>query len=131
MPIPQSYNGQVPLGKIAITAAGTTSLLSTNCGPFGGNVGGTALQPAVPGTAAQYFLILADQNNSGNLYLLPRGKTATGNPTSIMAIIPPGGSIPFPFSGDAGPGLQPENFCLDTDAGSGTQYAYGYATMRG
>lgn len=130
MPLPQSYNGIVPLGKIAITAAGTTTLLSVNCGPFGGAVGGTPSNPPVPGAAADYFMIQADLNNSGNLYLMPRGKTAVGNPAAILAQLPPGSAIPFPYSSGGGPGLTPENFCLDTDAVAGTQNAYGYAAMR-
>ena|SRR5271156_1542839 len=132
MPYPQSYNGQVPFGQMAITAAGTTTALSVNCGAFGGQISGADYKnPPVPGGAAQYFMIQAGLSNSGNLYLLPRGKTAAGNPASIMAILPPGSSIPFPFSAASGPGLQPENFVLDTDAVSGTQYAYGYATLNG
>lgn len=130
MPTPMSYNGITPFGKMGITAAGTTTLLSVNCGPFGGGVPGpNYLNPPVPGASADYFTIQADLNNSGNIYLLPRGKTASGNPTSILAQIPPGGAIPFPYAAGGGPGLTPENFCLDTD-GTGTQYAYGYAAMR-
>lgn len=131
MPVPQSYNGQVPLGQMAITAAGTTTLLSVNCGPFGGAIGGSPSNPPPPGAAGEYFMIQAKASNTGNIILLPRGKTASANPASIMAVIPPGGSIPFPYSASGSPGLTPENFCLDTDAVSGTQYAYGYATMRG
>ena len=133
MPTPMSYNGITPFGKMAIAAAGTTTLLSVNCGPFGGGVNANPvnyLNPPVPGASADYFTIQADLNNSGNIYLLPRGKTASGNPTSILAQIPPGGAIPFPYAAGGGPGLTPENFCLDTDAGSGPQYAYGYAAMR-
>lgn len=129
MPIPQSYCGQVPLGKMSITAAGTTTQLSVNCGNFGGAIGGTASNPPVPGASAQQFTIQADKANTGNLYLLPRGKTAAGNPASIMCQLQAGQSVTFP-AGIGGPGMQPENFCLDTDAGS-TQNAYGYATMVG
>ena len=130
MPIPMSYNGTVPLGKISITAAGSTQLLSVNCGPFGGGVPGpNYLNPPVPGASADYFMVQAALANTGNLYLLPRGKTASANPGSILAQIGPGGSLPFPYSAGGGPGLTPENFCLDMD-GSGTQVAYGYAAMR-
>lgn len=133
MGLPQSYNNQVPFGKMSITAAGSTVLLSVNCGPFGGQVANREnyLAPPVPGATAQYFVIEADVNNSGNIYLLPRGKTVASNPSSIMAQIAPGGYLPFPFAAGGGPGLQPENFCLDTDAVSGTQLAYGYATLNG
>lgn len=134
MPYPQSYNGIVPLGKLAITAAGTTTPLSQNCGPFGGAITSTPpnyQNPPVPGGAADYFFIQADLNNSGSLYLMPHGKTAATNPDKILAQIGPGGQLPFPYSAGGGPGLQPENFVLDTDAVSGTQNAYGYAAMRG
>jgi hypothetical protein len=73
--------------------------------------------------------IQADPGNSGNIYLLPRGKTASANPGSIMAVIGPGGFLPFPAASMLGVGFTPENFCLDTDAASGTQYAYGYGTL--
>jgi hypothetical protein len=72
--------------------------------------------------------IQADSANSGNIYLLPRGNTAAANPGTILAKIGPGGSLPFPAAIMSGVGFTPENFCLDTDATSGTQYAYGYGT---
>ena len=131
MPQPKSYNGQVPFGKIAISAAGSPAPLSQNCGPFGGAVSGpNYLNPPSPGCAAQQFTIQAFPGNSGNIYLLPRGKTAAGNPEAIFCVLFPSGAVTFP-EGLGGPGLQPENFVLDTDAGSGTQYAYGYATLVG
>ena len=131
MPMPQSYCGQVPLGRMAVTAAGTTTPLSINCGNFGGTVpAGNYLNPPSFGQAAMQFTVQALVGNSGNLYLLPRGKTAVGNPEAIMCILGPGQSITFP-AGLQGPGMQPENFVLDTDAVSGTQYAYGYATLGG
>lgn len=130
MPYPKAYDGQVPLGKMAITAAGTTTPLSVNCGNFGGAIGGTPSNPPVPGAAAVQFTIQASAQNSGNLYLLPRGATAAGNPSLIMAVLSPGGSITFP-AGLQGPGMQPENYVLDTDAASGTQNAYGFATLPG
>ena len=128
MPMPQSYNGQVALGKITVATAGTPVSLAVNCGSFGGAVGGTASNPPVPGAAATQFWLQAAVGNGGNLYLLPRGQTAAGNPTAILAIIGPGGSIPFPYTSN-GPGMQPENYVLDSDAASCV--AYGYATMQG
>jgi len=119
----------VPLGKLTITAAGTTVLLSANCGPLGGQPITNWQNPPAPGQAFRFVEIQADPSNSGNLYLLPRGKTVTANPGSIIALIGPGGSLPFPNGIMAGVGITPENFCLDTDAGSGTQYAYGYGTL--
>lgn len=130
MPLPQSYDGQVPLGKMTIAAAGTPTSLAVNCGNFGGSISGPGYQnPGLPGGAAVQFTIQSDPSNSGNLYLMPRGKTVTANPGSIMAIIFPGGSITYPNL-STGPGMQPENYALDTD-GAGAQVAYGFATMQG
>lgn len=130
MPLPQSYDGQVPLGKMTISAAGTTTSLAVNCGNFGGSISGPDYRtPGLPGGAAVQFTIQADPANSGNLYLMPRGKTASGNPASIMAILSPGGSITYP-NVSTGPGMQPENYALDTD-GAGAQNAYGFAAMQG
>lgn len=123
------YPSFIPLGRLAITAAGTTTLLSANCGPYGGQAGGSWQNPPLPGNAWRGMEIQADPSNSGDIYLLPRGKTAAGNPEAIMAKIGPGGSLPFPASSMIGCGFTPENFCLDTDAESGTQYAYGYGTL--
>jgi hypothetical protein len=61
---------------------------------------------------------------------MPRGKTVASNPESILAVVGPGGTLAFPYSGSMGPGLLPENFAFDTDSG-GTLYFYGYAVMRG
>lgn len=123
------YNSFVPLGQLAITAAGTTTPLSANCGPYGGQVGSDWQNPPVPGSAFRYVEIQADASNTGNLYLLPRGNTASSNPEAIMAKITPGASAPFPTGIMSGVGFTPENFVLDTDAVSGTQYAYGFATL--
>src|SRR6185437_4382035 len=120
----------VPLGKIAIAAAGSPAALSQNCGPLGGQKGTNWQAIPVPGTACQQFTIQAAAANGGNLYLLPRGNTASANPSAIMAVLSPGSAITFP-AGLAGPGLLPENMVLDTDAGSGTQYAYGYGVLVG
>jgi hypothetical protein len=70
----------------------------------------------------------ADIANTGNLYLLPRGNTAAGNPGVIIAKIAPGASLPLPTGVMIGAGFVPENFCLDSDA-SGTQNAYGFASL--
>jgi hypothetical protein len=73
--------------------------------------------------------IQADIANTGNLYLLPRGNTATANPGTIIAKIAPGASLPLPTGIMVGNGFVPENFCLDTDAVSGTQLAYGFGSL--
>jgi hypothetical protein len=118
------YANLVPLGKCTVSAPSTTTQLSVNCGPLGGQVSSQANPLPVPGTACQQFTLQADPGNAGNLYLLPRGMTAAANPASIMAILAPGAAITFP-AGLTGPGLLPENFVMDTDAGSGFFYGYG------
>jgi hypothetical protein len=122
------YNALVPLGEIAITAAGSPTPLSVNCGPYGGQTG-TYPNAPVPGNAWRGFELQSAVGNGGKIYLLPRGKTAVANPEAILAIIGPGGSLTFPMSSMSGVGVLPENFVVDTDAVSGTQYVYGYGTL--
>jgi len=123
------YNALVPLGTLTISAIGATVPLSVNCGPYGGQ---TELGNYVPGNAFRGFMLQASADNSGNLYLLPRGKTAAANQDLIFAVLVPGESLVFPMSGMSGIGVLPENFCLDTDAVAGEGYlavAYGYGTL--
>ena len=120
------YTSFVPLGKLAITAAGTTTSLSYYCGNYGGQ---GASGSYVPGNAWRAMVLEADPGNSGSIYLLPRGKTASANPEAIFAKIGVGGSISFPYGIMSGVGFTPENFVLDTDASSGTQYVYGYGVL--
>jgi hypothetical protein len=123
------YSSLVPLGTITITAIGATVALSVNCGNYGGQGSSGSY---VPGNAWRGMEITADPGNSGNIYLLPRGKTAAANPEAIFAKIGPGGSLSFPNSSMAGVGILPENFCLDTDAAAGVGYkcvAWGYGTI--
>lgn len=122
------YNAFVPLGRLTITAPGATTLLSANCGPYGGQTG-TYPNPPVPGNAWRAMVIEADSANSANLYLLPRGSTVAANPGAIIAKIGPGGSLAFPQGVMLGTGFTPENFCIDMDSGTGSQYAYGYGTL--
>lgn len=117
------FNALVPLGKITIASAGATQLLSVNCGNYGGQTGVYPTIP-VPGNAWRGVEIQVDPASGGNVYLLPRGKTASANPEAIMAKIGPGGSLVFPQSTMNGVGILPENFCLDTDS-SATVYGYG------
>ena len=120
------YNALVPLGRLSVVTAGTTIPLSTNCGAYGGQ---TSTGSYVPGNAWRGFMLQAAPGNGANLYLLPRGKTVSANPDSILGVIGPGGSLVFPMSGMSGAGVLPENFVLDTDAVSGTNIAYGYGTL--
>jgi len=122
---PMSWNNIVPLGKATVASPGATVRLSVNCGPLAGAVQNksTPLAPATVGRKVQQFTLQAASSNSGNLYLLPAGKTVTANPDQILAVLPPGSSIPFPVASAGGPGLLPENFVFDTDA-SGTFYGY-------
>lgn len=127
--MPAQYPSIVPIGRLSITAAGTTTLLSANCGPYNGQVGGTWANPALAGSAWRYMELQADISNTGNLYLLPGGNTAAANPGTIIAKIAPGASLPLPTGIMVGNGFVPENFCLDTDAVSGTQLAYGFGSL--
>jgi hypothetical protein len=115
----------IPIGKITVAVVGTPVPLSFNCGPYGGQQGTDWKNPPVPGMAWRFMEIQGDNDNLGNLYLLPRGKTAAGNPGSILAKIPPGGSIPFPSSVMGANGFTPENFVLDSDAVNCVAYGYG------
>ena len=118
-----------PLGKMGVTAAGTTTLLSVNCGPQAGATSNPGGQPPyVPflgGRPFRQFQLTADSANTGRIFLLPRGQTATGNPGSIIDVLTPGLTRTYPFGVSDSSGYLPENFCLDTDAASGTQYTYG------
>jgi len=130
MPNPQTYGSLVPFGKMAITAAGTTTPLSVNCGPLGGEIqGADYTRPAVPGARVHQITLQSISTNSGILYLLPRGKTASANPESVIAIIGIGGGITIPSGIMLTDAMLPENFVLDTDASSGTQYCYGFGVI--
>ena len=119
------YNSLVPIGKVTVSTPGTTVPLSINCGPYGGQAGSDWRNPPVPGNAWRYCEIQSDPTSAGNLYVLPRGKTASANPEAIMAVIPIGGSIPFPTGLMSGAGILPENFVLDTDTGPSIAYGFG------
>jgi len=115
----------VPLGKMAITAAGTVTPLSVNCGPLEGSTGG-GLYSYAAGRPLRQITVEASSSNTGNLYLLPRSNTAAGNPGNIIGVLAAGASVTIPSSLLDGNGITPETLVLDTDAASGTQYAYGY-----
>lgn len=118
------YVSTVPFGKCSITAAGTPTPLSQNCGQLQGTVAG------IPGQVLVQITIQAATANTGNLYLLPRGNTASANPDAIMLELAAGGSVTLPVGLIDDNGYLPENFVLDTDAVSGTQYFYGFGILR-
>lgn len=110
----------VPLGKITITAAGTTVKLSVNCGAQAGSV-----TTGLPGFAFRGIVLMGDKANTGQVFLLPNGKTVSSNPDQIIAVIGPSAIVPIPHGVLAASGLLPENFCLDTDTNSQIVYGYG------
>lgn len=118
------YANLVPLGKITVTTAGTPVLLSTNCGPQAGQVT-TGPTPPLSGQPFRGIVLTAPASgNTGNVYLLPRGKTAS-NTESIIAAIEPGTTVPIPYGTLWGSGILPENFVLDADTNGNFVYGYG------
>lgn len=117
------YPNLQPLGKLTVTTPGTTVALSTNSGSMGGGSGSYST-PALAGNAFRQFQLQCDNANTGSLYLLPRGKTAAGNPEAILMRMVPGQTYPFPNGVSDSAGYLPENFVLDTDT-AGTQVCYG------
>lgn len=124
MPNPRFPN-ICPLGKLTVTTAGTTVPLSTNCGALGGQVGGTEQSPPLSGTSLRQITLAADKANTGQVFVLPRGNTAAGNPALIIAVIGPGQQVTLPPSGSQF-GMLPENFVLDTDTASQSVYGCGF-----
>jgi hypothetical protein len=121
-----------PLGIITVSAPGTTTLLSVNCGPLGGGTVGTTANPPLAGTPFRSIVLQAPltlggglQTNVGNAYLMPRGSTFTANPGNVLAVIPPGATISFPYAGLPENGILPENFCIDADTAGNTIVGYG------
>ena len=117
-----SYPNLAPLGLLTVTTAGTPVLLSTNCGAQSGGVGGTQTSPPKFGRAFRQIQLTCPISNSGFVYLLPRGKTASGNPEAIMAAIAPGETQPFPYGESVSSGLVPENLVLDADTSGSVVY---------
>lgn len=111
------YPNLQPLGVLTVTAPGTTTPLSYNCGPMQGGTVGTWANPPLPGCAMRGVTLQASAaTNVGNVYLLPRGSTYAANPGNVLAIIPPNGNpVAFPFGYLLDNGILPENFCLDAD----------------
>lgn len=119
----------VPLGKITVTTAGTPVLLSINSGPLAGQIGDPKNynNPPVPGQALRQVLLSADADNTKNVYVLPRGYTASANPALIIAAIAPGQTIALPHGFLAGESLLPENFVVDADTDGGILYGVGFS----
>lgn len=103
----------VPLGAMAVSAAGTTVSLAVNCGPLGGQIGNYQ-NPTAPGQALRQIILT--NKGTGNAFLLPRGSTASGNAGNIMAYIPSGATVSIPYGMPFENGILPENFVLDGDA---------------
>lgn len=121
-----AYPNIVPLGALAVSAAGTTVLLSKNCAPLAGQVSGTQASPNQAGTALRQIQIFNPAASGGAIgYLLPRGKTFSANPEAVIAVIMPGATISLPNGVMAANGLLPENFCLDASA-TLTMYGCGF-----
>ncbi len=119
-----------PLGLLTVTVPGTTTLLSANCGPFGGGTVGTTTNPPLPGSpfrsiVLQAPLSLPSGTNIGNVYVLTRGSTLAANPGNVIAVIAPGATVSIPYAGIMENGILPENFCLDADTGGNTVAGYG------
>ena len=114
-----------PLGKLTVTAAGTTVPLSTNCGPLAGGVGGTVNSPATAGTSLRQVVLYPDKANTGQVFVLPKGYRASANPALIIAVVAPGIPVTLPPSGSQ-LGMLPENFVLDTDTASQVVYGCGF-----
>ena len=120
------YPNVQPLGTLTVSAIGTTTLLSANCGTMGGSNVGTPSSPPLPGSAMRGIVLQANTQNVGNVYLLPAGKTFAANPESVVAYIPPSGvPVPVPYGTLLDSGLLPENFCLDADTAGNAVYGYG------
>ncbi|MGA9566852.1 MAG: hypothetical protein WBS19_15105 [Candidatus Korobacteraceae bacterium] len=107
----------VPLGQLSVTG-GRPLLLSTNCGPLGGQAGTDWKNPPLSGTPfRQITLTNTAGAGAGNLYLLPRGSTFASNPGIVIACILPGQTMPIPYGQPLENGILPENFALDSDSG--------------
>jgi hypothetical protein len=115
-----------PLGTLTVTAPGTTTALSANCGPLGGGTTGTWANPPLPGSSFRGIVLQATANtNVGNVYLMPRGSTFAANPGNVIAVIQPNATVSIPYGVLLENGLLPENFCLDADTAGNVVYGYG------
>ena len=107
----------VPLGNLAVSAAGSTVLLSANCGPQSGQIGAPGSNAGLPGTPFRQIILTNPAAVAGaTAYLLPRGNTASANPGNIILAIPPQQTIAVPHGQPFEGGILPENFCIDGSA---------------
>ena len=109
------YATLVPLGNLVVSGAGSTVLLSVNCGPLAGQLGAPGSNAGVPGTPLRQ-IILTNSSTTATAYLLPRGSVASSAPGSIIAAIMPGATITIPNGQPFEGGILPENFCIDGSA---------------
>ena len=109
------YATLVPLGNLVVSGAGSTVLLSVNCGPLAGQLGAPGSNAGVPGTPLRQ-IILTNSSTTATAYLLPRGSVASSAPGSIIAAIMPGATIAIPYGQPFEGGILPENFCIDGSA---------------
>ena len=121
MPDPGTYKNLIPLGRLTVSAASATTLLSANIGPQQGQVG-TQTTPGRAGAAFRQMRLAADKGNTGQVFLMPRGLTVSANPGAILAVIGPGQQITIPDGVMAASGFLPENYCLDTDTAGSVVY---------
>ena len=125
------YPTLTPFGKMTVATAGTTVLLSVNCGSQQGQTtvpgGQPPYVPPLSGKAFRQMVIQADAGNTKNIYVLPSGKTLSANPALIIAAIAPGATVPIPNGISQSSGYLPENFCLDTDTNGNIAYGFGVA----
>lgn len=108
----------VPLGNLVVSAAGSTVLLSSNCGPLAGQISGpNYLNPPVPGTPLRQIILTNTAAAGGAVaYLLPRGNTAAANPGNILMAIIPQQTVAIPNGMPFENGILPENLCVDGSA---------------
>lgn len=121
-----TYGNIIPLGKLTVTAAGTTTLLSANCGSLGGSATGTTNSPPTSGRALREIQLFADKANTGQIFVLPRGNTVAANPGNIIAVLVPGSPVSLPRGVSHAAGMLPENFVLDTDTAGQVAYGSGF-----
>src|ERR1017187_1506470 len=108
------WNTLVPLGNLVVSGAGTTISLAANCGPLGGQTGTDWNNPPVPGQSLRQIILT--NAGGGIAYLLPRGNTASANPSNILLSIPSGATVYIPNGQPFENGILPENFVLDGSA---------------
>lgn len=119
------YPNLVPLGKIVVTTAGTPVLLSINCGPQQGQVT-TGPTPPLSGQPFRGIVLTAPASgNTGNVILLPNGKSKT-DVGFIIAVIEPGQTVAIPYGVLQNSGIAPENYVLDADTSGNFVYGYGH-----